>query len=96
LQEGVIDVSKPHHLLGCELPLELIYYRGGSYSFIKSVDSSSPIVHGLLGIQYTNFGLWEKKSIKLADLMEYPEDKISENYACIEYNIRKFREFATT
>ncbi len=47
---GVINVDKPHHLLGCALPQELSRYR--FVKWIDSVDTSNPVVHGLHGIRY--------------------------------------------
>lgn len=81
---------KSLHLLGCALPDEFRYYKEYS-SFIVSLDTSNPIVHGLLNIKYQgDYGLKEKQSIKLCDLLniEKPELTIQ---STIEYNIREFR-----
>lgn len=43
LDDGIIDVNKPHHLLGCGLPQEFIAYK--NFNWIDSVDTSNPIVH---------------------------------------------------
>ena len=81
--DGIINKDKPHHLLGCALPIEFFFYREG-FDWIESVDTSSPIVHGLLDIVYEPGGLVNKKSIKLVDLIDSiptPEqvDKINWN-----------------
>lgn len=67
LKHNIINKDKPHHLLGCSLPIEFMFYRG--WDWIESLDTSSPIVHGLLGIEYEMVGLVNKESIKLADLI---------------------------
>lgn len=67
LELNVINKDKPHHLLGCSLPIEFMFYR--CWDWIESLDTSSPIVHGLLGIEYEMVGLLNKESIKLADLI---------------------------
>ncbi|MFA5582742.1 MAG: hypothetical protein WDA09_00895 [Bacteriovoracaceae bacterium] len=90
---GTIRKSKPHHLLGLSLPQEMKLYRQSGFSFITSVDSSSPIVHGLHSIEYTNDGLEEKLKIKLADLFDCPMSLINDSMDCILHNINVFRNF---
>ena len=91
LEDGVINISKPHHLLGIALPQEVKYYSLFSerFSWIESLDTSNPIVHGLLGIKYSDEGLETKSSIKLFELITSE----IENLDIIEYNISKFAEF---
>lgn len=67
LELNIINKQKPHHLLGCSVPIEFMFYRG--WDWIESLDTSSPIVHGLLGIEYEPVGLLTKQSIKLVDLI---------------------------
>jgi hypothetical protein len=45
-----------------------MFYRCG-FDWIDTIDTSSPIVHGLLGISYEHGGLTNKQSIKLVDLL---------------------------
>lgn len=68
LKDGIINKDKPHHLLGCALPIEFMFYRCG-FNWIDTIDTSSPIVHGLLGLDYEYGGLVNKQSIKLVDLL---------------------------
>lgn len=44
-------INKPIHLLGCSNPLEFKRYGSDPdiYHMIKSVDTSSPIIHGIFG-----------------------------------------------
>lgn len=79
--------DKYHHLLGCTLPLEFAH---PVYEDIDSVDTSSPVLHGLLDIDYDDFGLLEKKRIKVNELMYstvYPEqiEKIVDNIKKFSY-----------
>jgi hypothetical protein len=88
IDEGVINESKKHHLLGCSLPQEFVYY--GDMDFIYSLDTSNPIVHGLKGITYGINGLPFKEKTKLADLIEAEiDDNQSED---IQYNIQEFKK----
>lgn len=68
LRDGVLNTNKPHHLLGCSSPEEFKFYK--DYNFIESLDTSNPIVHGLLKIRYPGRGLWEKKKLKLVELLD--------------------------
>lgn len=95
LQEGVINVSKPHHLLGVMLPQEVRFYthpqQGSKFSWIYSIDTSNPVVHGLKGIRYMGHGLDSKESQKLYTMINAEVDERQlEN---VLYNIEKFRGF---
>lgn len=77
------------HLLGCSLPQEFKYYKG--MDAIASVDTSNPVVHGIKGIAYTQYGLVRKESIKLADLFE--TSVTTPQLDLIEWNTTVFRWF---
>ena len=88
VQSGVIRKDIYHHLLGCSLPQEFMSY--GDWDFIKSVDTSNPILVGAEGGKYTNSGMTWKPKEKLEHYFEMNlEDKI-EN---IIFNVDKFRSF---
>lgn len=89
LQEGVIDINMPHHLLGCGLPQEFIEYKG--LSWIDSIDTSNPVVHGIKNIRYSKEGLESKESVKLFTLINNTVDE--EQKANILYNIDVFKGF---
>lgn len=92
LNDGVINTEKPHHLLGCSLPIEFMFYREG-FEWLDSLDTSSPIVHGLLGTMYEPGGLIHKQSIKLVDLLKsVPTD---EQMKCINHNLSLFTSYVT-
>lgn len=90
VRDSVINTSKPHHLLGCSLPVEGKFY--GQYNWIYSMDTSNPVVHALKNIQYEkNFGLYSKESQKLFELINTPASDIDENL--VIYNMRQFRDY---
>lgn len=81
------------HLLGASLPQEFIYYPE-EYNFIKSVDTSSPIINGLLGTRYNRWGMLSKPSPKMEKFME--KEFIEADHTMmsnITSNIREFRNF---
>lgn len=87
LRDDIINQDKPHHLLGCGLPQEFTEYQ--NHKWIDSMDTSNPVIHGMKGIRYNDYGLDDKESVKLFTLID--EDVV----ACwddIEYNIHMFRE----
>jgi hypothetical protein len=92
MQDGIINKEKPHHLLGCSNPLEFSFYKHPDYNFIESIDTSSPIVHGLHKVYYyEQIGDWVKESTKLADLIKAEVD--DQQKAVIFYNIKQFRRY---
>lgn len=88
IEDDVINYNKPYHLLGCALPQEGLFYNYSKFRFIDSIDTSSPIVHGHLGIKYGPYGLVEKNPTKLADIIH---EKVY-NMHHIKYNIEQFRK----
>jgi len=91
LNDGVINIKKPHHLLGCALPIEFMFYREG-FEWLESLDTSSPIVHALLDFGYEPGGLVSKKSIKLIELLNTPEPTVAAMHT-INHNIKYFRSY---
>jgi hypothetical protein len=76
------------HLLGASLPQEFLYYKGTNG--IKSVDTSSPIINGALGIIYEEYGLLTKPTNKIE---EFFEENLEGQIGEITFNINKFRDF---
>ena len=89
VRDGIINKDQPHHLLGCGLPQEFSFYKHADYSFIYSLDTSNPVVHGLKGIGYEREGLWSKESQKLHELIDFPIEEI--DIEKVTGNIEKFR-----
>tara|TARA_R110000796_G_scaffold143506_4_gene260096 strand:- start:301 stop:1131 length:831 start_codon:yes stop_codon:yes gene_type:complete len=87
-QEGIWNYNKPHHLLGASLATEFSHYVG-KYN-IRTIDTSNPVVAGLLGHRYNNdLGLNFKPTQLLADLItaEPNTDQIED----IMYNTKMFK-----
>jgi hypothetical protein len=92
MNEGIINKNKPHHLLGSAHPREFSFYATPEYNWIETLDTSSPIVHGLKNIMYGDkIGTWEKEKTKLVDLLDAVPDK--EAVEIISYNIAKFKHY---
>jgi hypothetical protein len=85
---GAIRKSHYHHLLGCSLPQEFMSYK--DWTFIKSVDTSNPILVGAEGIRYADNGLTFKPKEKLE---HYFEKDLSSQIEDIIFNVQQFRKF---
>lgn len=85
LRDGIINETKPHHLLGCGLPQEFAFYK--DYEWIYSLDTSNPVIHGIKGVPYTEQGLWSKESQKLFEMINFVPEKTDE----IIKNVVKFK-----
>lgn len=93
--DDILDVNKPHHLLGASLPWEFALYSENFLSeYIETIDTSNPIVAGILGKKYEpEYGLSEKWSVKLVDFIdaELTEQQVYDSF----WNITQFRKFCT-
>jgi hypothetical protein len=79
-----------HHLLGCSLPQEFMAYS--DWKFIKSCDTSNPILVGAEGTRYRDSGLtWKPKN----KLEHYFEKDLSERLEDITFNVKMFRKFVS-
>jgi hypothetical protein len=89
IKDGVFDVNRAHHLLGCAVPWEFAFYK---VPCIETIDTSNPIVAALLGKRYNpNHGLQEKWSVKLVEFIDSKLDIKQLEDAL--YNISIFRRF---
>lgn len=86
--KNTIRKTAYHHLLGCSLPQEFMAYK--DWDFIKSCDTSNPIIVGAQGQRYTDSGLTWKPKEKIEVYMEENlEDKIED----IKFNVQKFKQY---
>ena len=85
-EDGLINKSDRVHLLGCNIPQEFSWYK--DMPFIQTIDTSNPVIHGLSGIKYNDWGLEEKISTKV-DKFEGE----AKHWDTAIYNIQKFKEF---
>lgn len=92
IRDDIWSRDLPHHLLGCSLPQEFRFYNDlmGDFINIESIDTSNPIVAGMCNLRYNEYGLKDKITTKLADMLE--NQITDENLKNIYYNIKKFRE----
>lgn len=89
MESGVIK-ERPIHILGCLLPQEVSKYV--DFPKVKSMDTSNPVLHGMLGQRYGLRGLDEKSSVKMEELME--KRVTPELFGHVLANIERFWEFA--
>jgi hypothetical protein len=88
VQTDTIRKSYYHHLLGCSLPQEFMAYK--DWPFIRSCDTSNPIIVGAQGHRYEDSGINFKPKEKIEVYMEENlEDKIED----IKFNVQKFKEY---
>lgn len=86
--DGIWNHKKPHHLLGCSLAREFAAYK--TIPSIRSIDTSNPVVGGILEKRYIkDIGLREKPSIMLADLIDH--NVTDEQAVDIVYNTTEFK-----
>jgi hypothetical protein len=78
-----------HHLLGATLPNEFSYYKGKQYKFIKTIDTSNPVIYGLKHGKYPDEVLLDKPKEKLE---VYFDQKLSDQQISdVLYNVKHFR-----
>jgi hypothetical protein len=88
VERNVIRPSHYHHLLGCSLPQEFMAYN--DWKFIKSCDTSNPILVGAEGTRYTDSGInWKPKH----KLEHYFEMDLSDRLEDIIFNVEKFKKY---
>ena len=68
---GIIDVSKPHHLLGCGVPQEICWYPR-TWTWVYSIDTCHPIMEGMHYRRYDEDlpGLLHKSATKMCECMD--------------------------
>ena len=87
-EDNIWNYNKPHHLLGCSLASEFKHYKWERS--IRSLDTSNPVVAGILNKRYyKGIGLLNKPSILLADLITSELNKEQEKD--ILYNVTEFK-----
>jgi len=80
------------HFLGIQNPQELLLYTEEEKRFITSIDTSSPILHGIIGSRFTQYGSNQPKpKLKLADNLDISITEESEEI--INYNINFFKQY---
>jgi hypothetical protein len=92
VQTGELREDRKHHFLGVDLLFEFLQYQKDNISLEKivdTIDTSSPVLHGLKEIPYSKqFGLLYKDKQKMKTLIQ-KQDITQETF--IKYNIAAFR-----
>ena len=89
-EAGVINKEDRVHLLGCAVPQEFSYYS--DMPFIESIDTSNPIMAGLEGTTYQEYGLLKKPKLAIDETMKYTRDNIDGSLIdTIFLNTEKFK-----
>lgn len=88
VEKDIIHKPYYHHLLGCSLPQEFMAYD--DWDFIKSVDTSNPILVGAENTRYTDSGINFKPENKLE---YYFEKDLSDRLEDIKFNVLKFKQY---
>lgn len=79
-----------HHLLGATLPNEFSYYKGKEFDFIKTIDTSNPVIYGLKYGKYPDEVLLDKPKEKLEVFFE--QNITPQQLSDVLYNIEHFRK----
>jgi hypothetical protein len=87
-KNSVIRDTDNIHLLGTSWPLEFSFYK--EMPFIKSIDTSNPIMAAIENIRYHKFGINSKPKRNLNDSFSIPLEHI--NLSLIENNVNKFKQ----
>ena len=88
---GLIEHHIHHHLLGCAIPDEFKYY-GPGYEFIKTLDTSNPVVWGCKGHSYDDvITSIEKPTEKIEEFFNKDLDHLDKEL--IFDNIKKFKSY---
>ena len=88
VEKDIVRKGLYHHLLGCSLPQEMMVYS--NFDWIKSVDTSNPIIVGSEGVRYGDNGIDYKPKTKIEQLFEVD---LSECLEDIKFNINKFKSY---
>jgi hypothetical protein len=91
MENNIIDNSVHHHLLGCAIPDEFKYY-GPGYEFIKTLDTSNPVVWGCKGYSYDDVITSLEKPVEKIEEFFY-EDLDSMFRELIFNNIKTFKSY---
>lgn len=89
VEDNFIDFNVPHHILGALSPTEYRAYV--NWDWIESVDTSNPVLHGLIGQRYRGEeGLKEKSPIKLEEFIS--SSLTNKQYFDVLRNVEWFRK----
>jgi len=87
LEKNIVRKDIYHHLLGASDWKEFQAYT--EFDWIKSVDTSAPIINGVLGIKLSHDKPYVKPKEKLEDIMEMD---ITDKLDIIKHNVEIFKK----
>lgn len=87
-KNSVIRDTDNIHLLGTSWPLEFSFYK--EMPFIKSIDTSNPIMAALENMEYTDFGINSKPKRNLNNSFNVSLEDI--NIHLVSHNVDKFKK----
>lgn len=93
VDNDLLDRSKQYHFLGMDTTIEFTNYMtaGIELSFVDSIDTSSPVLHGLKGIAYnSDHGLLVKNRLMMKELILEKDINEIQKYL-IQRNIAIFK-----
>jgi len=85
---GIINKTDSIHLLGTECPFEFSLYK--DMPFIKSIDTSNPVMMTLDGVRYNEMCINSKPKNNMNNCFHIPVENIDLNL--LDFNIKKFRK----
>jgi hypothetical protein len=88
LDQGIISSIDSIHLLGCAVPQEFTWYQ--DMPFIKSLDTSNPVMAALDNTYYEYWGLSSKPKANMNDFFNTDRKKVY--LSDILLNVSKFRK----
>ena len=90
IQKDIIRKDLYHHLLGASDWKEFQAYT--EFEWIKSIDTSSPIINGALGVKFSYDESYIKPKEKLESIME---TDLTDKIDIIKHNVELFRKSIT-
>ena len=90
VQKDIIRKDLYHHLLGASDWKEFQAYT--EFKWIKSIDTSSPIINGALGVKFSHDESYIKPKEKLESIME---TDLTDKIDIIKHNVELFRKSIT-
>lgn len=87
-KNGIIQDTDQIHLLGCAVPQEFGWYQG--FNFIKSIDTSNPVMAALEGVKYAEYGLYFKPKANMNNYLNVSKDSI--DIETLAHNLVEFRK----
>jgi hypothetical protein len=89
MTNNIINSTVHHHLLGCASFLEFKTYIDPVYSFIRTADTSNPVIFGLKEQEYTFNNCWDKPDEKIE--VWFDKQITKKQYDCIINNVKIFK-----